>query len=63
MVVEHTGGELNAMFRTTSFSARLSPNQHEALRNEFVAIHARLGRPIRSGTVAVLVTAQSCAAG
>jgi ubiquinone/menaquinone biosynthesis C-methylase UbiE len=62
-IVEHTASELNAIFGTTSFSARLSPNQREALKNEYVAIHERLGRPIRSGTVAVVVTAQGCAAG
>lgn len=61
--IEHTADELNAILRTTSVYARLSPNQREALRNEHIALHRRLGRPIRSSTVAVLVTAQRRRAG
>jgi SAM-dependent methyltransferase len=57
-VVEHTADELNAVIRTTSFYARLSPDQRQALESEYIAIHERLGRPIRSGTAAILVTAR-----
>jgi ubiquinone/menaquinone biosynthesis C-methylase UbiE len=58
MLMEHTADELNALLRTASFYHRLSPNQRQALQSEHVEIYARLGRPIRSSTVAVLVTAR-----
>jgi len=57
-LTEHTPGELNAVVRTMSFYARLSPDQRQALEREYEAIHERLGRPIRASTVAALVTAQ-----
>ena len=57
-LLEQTGDELNALLGTASFYARLSPDQRRALENESVAIHERLRRPIRSSTVAVLVTAR-----
>jgi ubiquinone/menaquinone biosynthesis C-methylase UbiE len=57
-VLEQTADELNALLRTASFYHRLSPNQRQALEREQVAIYERLGRPIRSSTVAVLVTAR-----
>ena len=57
-LIEHTPGELNAILRTMSFYARLSPGQRQALEREYEAIYARLGRPIRASTVAALVTAQ-----
>jgi len=56
-LVEHTASELYATVRTMSHYARLSPAQREALAREFDAIYARLGRPIRSSIVTVLVTA------
>jgi SAM-dependent methyltransferase len=56
--LEHTAEELNALLGTMSFSARLSPRQRDALRAENHALHQRLGRPIRSSTVACLVTAR-----
>jgi SAM-dependent methyltransferase len=55
--VEQTGGELNATLGTMSFWARLSPRQREALAAENDGLYRRLGRPIRSSTVACLVTA------
>jgi ubiquinone/menaquinone biosynthesis C-methylase UbiE len=58
MLVEHTADELNGLLRTASFYHRLSPNQRQALQSEHVELYARLGRPIRSSTVAVLVTAR-----
>jgi ubiquinone/menaquinone biosynthesis C-methylase UbiE len=57
-LVEQTADELNALLRTASFYYRISPNQRQALHAEYVAIYERLGRPIRSSTVAVLVTAR-----
>jgi SAM-dependent methyltransferase len=57
-VVEHTADEINALLGTMSFWARLSPEQREALANENHALHVRLGRPIRSSTVAALLTAR-----
>jgi ubiquinone/menaquinone biosynthesis C-methylase UbiE len=57
-LVEHTANELNAIVRTMSFYARLSPGQRQALEGEFEAIYERLGRPIRASTVVTLVTAQ-----
>ena len=57
-LIEHTPDELNALVRTMSFYARLSPAQRQALEREYEAIYARLGRPIRASTVAALVTAR-----
>jgi ubiquinone/menaquinone biosynthesis C-methylase UbiE len=57
-LVEHTPGELNAVVRTMSFYARLSPDQRQALEREYEAIYERLGRPIRASVIAALVTAR-----
>jgi len=57
-LTEHTPGELNAVIRTMSFYARLSPDQRQGLEREYEAIYERLGRPIRASTVAALVTAR-----
>jgi SAM-dependent methyltransferase len=57
-VLEHTGDALNALLGTMSFWARLSPRQRDALCAENHALHQSLGRPIRSSTVACLVTAR-----
>jgi len=57
-IVEHTPDELNAIVRTMSFYARLSPGQRQALAREYEAIYERLGRPIRASAVAALVTAR-----
>jgi ubiquinone/menaquinone biosynthesis C-methylase UbiE len=57
-LLEQTADELNRLLGTLSFYSRISPSQREALEREHVALHERLGRPIRSGTVAVLVTAR-----
>jgi ubiquinone/menaquinone biosynthesis C-methylase UbiE len=61
-LIEHTPDELNALVRTMSFYARLSPGQRQALEREYEAIYERIGRPIRAGTVATLVTARRSAA-
>jgi SAM-dependent methyltransferase len=57
-LVEHTPDELNAIVRTMSFYARISPDQRRALEREHEAIYQRLGRPIRASTVAALVMAR-----
>ena len=57
-LIELTSDELNALVRTMSFYARLSPGQRQALEREHEAIYERLGRPIRASTVAALVTAR-----
>ena len=57
-LIEHTPDELNALVRTMSFYARLSPGQRQALEREYEAVYERLGRPIRASTVAALVTAR-----
>jgi SAM-dependent methyltransferase len=57
-LVEHTAQELNAVLGTMSFWAQLSPRQRDALAADNDALHQRLGRPIRSSTVACLVTAR-----
>jgi SAM-dependent methyltransferase len=57
-LVEHTLDELNALLRTMSFYARLSPGQRHALERELQAIYHRLGQPIRTSTAAALVTAR-----
>jgi hypothetical protein len=57
-LIEHAPDGLNAVVRTMSFYARLSPGQRQALEREYEAIYERLGRPIRAGTVAALVTAR-----
>jgi hypothetical protein len=62
-LVEHSPDELNALLRTMSFYARLSPGQRQALEREYEAIYERLGRPIRASTVVALVTARRSAEG
>ncbi len=57
-LLEHTADALNALLGTMSFWAQLSPRQRDALCTENFALHRRLGRPIRSSTVACLVTAR-----
>jgi SAM-dependent methyltransferase len=58
VLVEHTADALNALLGTMSFWARLSPRQRDALLAENHALHERLGRPIRSSTLACLLTAR-----
>src|ERR1700761_1721580 len=57
-LLEHTPDEVNAVIRTMSFYARLSPDQRAALEREYEAVYERLGRPIRASVVAALVTAR-----
>jgi SAM-dependent methyltransferase len=58
MVVEQTADELGAMLATTSLYHRMSPDQRRALQNANREIGERLGRPIRSSLLTVLVTAR-----
>ena len=62
-LIEQTPDEINALVRTMSFYARLSPGQRRALEREHEAIYERLGRPIRASVVAALVTARRSAEG
>jgi SAM-dependent methyltransferase len=55
---EHTADGLNALFRTTSLCHRLSPTQQRALQRANREIGERLGRPLRSSMLTVLVTAR-----
>jgi hypothetical protein len=57
-LLEHTADALTALLGTMSFWARLSARQRDALGAETHALQHRLGRPIRSSTVACLVTAR-----
>jgi SAM-dependent methyltransferase len=57
-LLEHTSDELNALLGTMSFWAGLSPRQRDALAEENRTFHRRIGRPIRSSTVACLVVAR-----
>lgn len=57
-LVEQTADALNAVLATMSFYRRLSPRQRNALIVENEALEQRLGRPIRSSTVACLLTAR-----
>jgi SAM-dependent methyltransferase len=57
-LIEQNPDELNALIRTMSFYARLSPDQRQAFEREHDAIYERLGRPIRASIVAALVTAR-----
>ena len=61
-LTEHTPDELNALVRTMSFYARLSPDQRQVLEREHAAIYERFGRPIRASALAVLVTARRATA-
>jgi SAM-dependent methyltransferase len=56
--LEHSAEELNALLRTLSPYHRMSPAQQRALERGNAEIEERLGRPIRSTVIAVLVTAR-----
>jgi SAM-dependent methyltransferase len=57
-LVEQTADEINALLRTTSLYPRLSVLERQALEKANRDIGERLGRPIRSSMLAVLVTAR-----
>jgi hypothetical protein len=56
--MEHTAAELGALLGTMSYWSRLSLEQREAMANANRTLHEQLERPIRSSTVACLVTAR-----
>jgi SAM-dependent methyltransferase len=58
ILLEHTADQLDALLATLSFWAALAPQQRDAIAAENQALYQRLGRPIRSSTVACLVTAR-----
>ena len=58
MQLEHTAEEISALMGTMSFWARLTPPQRDALAAEIRALNERIGRPIRSSTIACLLTAR-----
>ncbi|HEV7677956.1 MAG TPA: class I SAM-dependent methyltransferase [Candidatus Dormibacteraeota bacterium] len=58
LLLEQTADELNRLMRTTSYYQRLAPAQREGWERDNVMLHQRLGRPIRSSVLAVLVAAQ-----
>ena len=60
-LIEQTADELNAMLRTISHYHRLAPVQQRALERANAQVEERLGRPIRSSLLAVLVTARRAA--
>jgi SAM-dependent methyltransferase len=57
-LLEHTADELTALLGTMSFWPRLTPRQRAALAADTRALYERLGRPIRSSTVACLLSAR-----
>ncbi len=65
MMLEHSAEELGALLATMSFWARISPEQRAGLLEDIRALEKRLGRPVRSSTLAVLLTARrsACEAG
>ena len=56
--IDQSADELTGLARTMSFYTRLTRGQRQALDGETVELYERLGRPIRSSTVAVVVTAR-----
>jgi hypothetical protein len=58
-LLQQTAEGLNALLRTTSIYHRLSPGQQQALQLANAEISERLGRPLRSSVLGVLVTARS----
>jgi len=57
-LLEHTADELTALLGTMSFWARLTRRQRDLVAAHNQTLHQRLGRPIRSSTVACLVVAR-----
>ena len=56
--VELTAAELSSLLNTTSLWSRLSPAQRTAIEAEHLELQERLGRAIRSSTLACVVTAR-----
>jgi hypothetical protein len=58
LLLEQTADELNRLMSTTSAYQRLAPARREGWERDNAVLHQRLGRPIRSSVVALLVAAQ-----
>lgn len=58
-LIEQTADELNAYMRTTSFHARLTPDQRERLATENRVAAAQLGGRLRNTVLAVLVSGRA----
>ena len=58
VVRQHTAAELMALLSTLSPYHRMTADQQAALGASIVALEEQLGRPVRSTTAAVLVTAR-----
>lgn len=58
VVMEQTAEQLLALLRTLSPYHRMTPDQQAGLQAAVTALGAQLGRPFRSTTAAVLVTAR-----
>jgi len=58
VVRQHTATELIALMRTLSPYHRMTAHRQAALEASIVALQEALGRPMRSTTAAVLVTAR-----
>jgi len=56
-LIEQTADELIALFSTISIYSTLSEQQRSDLEHEYREIYKRLGRPMRSSTVTILITA------
>ena len=57
-VIEQTADELIALLRTISAHSSLSKQQRTDLELEYQAMYKTLGRPLRSSTVTILITAK-----
>lgn len=57
-LIEQTSDELIALLRTTSPYSRLTNEQQRDIELEYARLYSTLGRPIRSSTINVLMTAR-----
>ena len=57
-LIEQTADELIALFRTLSIYSSLSDQQRRDLEHEYREIYKKIGRPIRSSTVTISITAK-----
>ncbi len=57
-LIEQTADELIDLFRTISSYSSLSKQQRIGLEHEYKEIYKKLGRPLRSSTITILITAK-----
>jgi ubiquinone/menaquinone biosynthesis C-methylase UbiE len=57
-LIEQTSDQLVALLRTISAYSTLSESQRTDLEHEYQEIYKELGRPLRSSTVTILITAK-----